>query len=111
MAKKTVINPCAHSAIAGLESTGECCCNCQYQQPITAHPWNENPLVKGSVTKTVGWGCTCPEFFPDIGFMEREHSLCECWRQNTYRKELADADLQREKEWVWNILARESKNV
>jgi hypothetical protein len=99
-------HPCNFNDVNGYQSNGQCCCNCEHQRPINAHPWNENALVKGSVTTIVGYGCTCPEFFPDIGFMERKHSLCEFWTKNTWREEMAAEDLKHNKEWVWNILTR-----
>lgn len=82
----------------------ECCCNCQNQQPINAHPWNKDPFVKGSVTEIIGWGCTCSDFSPNITFLESKHGLCECWTPNIWRKELAQKELEEEKKWVWNVL-------
>lgn len=55
---------------------GRCCCNCRYQRPISAHPWNKNELTKGSITRIIGYGCTVPEM-PNITFFEHEHSMCE----------------------------------
>jgi hypothetical protein len=57
-------------------SQGRCCCNCKWQRPISAHPWNNNELIKGSITKIIGWGCTVPDM-PSITFSEKEHSMCE----------------------------------
>lgn len=64
-------------------SVGRCCCNCEHQRPIVAHPWNDNEYVKGSITKVIGYGCHAPEFFPMVTFFDREHSMCEC---HTFRK-------------------------
>jgi hypothetical protein len=60
--------------------SGRCCCNCEYQQPITAHPWNKNPSFQGKCSTVIGWGCVNPELAPFITFSEREHSMCECHR-------------------------------
>lgn len=84
--------------------TDQCCCNCQFQQPITAHPWNKDPYVNGSVMEIIGWGCTCPEFFPNITFSDREHSICECWTENSYRREMSEREIERDKERVWEVL-------
>lgn len=88
----------------GYAGTGQCCCNCQFQQPITAHPWNKDPYVNGSVMEIIGWGCTCPEFFPNITFSDREHSICECWTENSYRREMSEREIERDKERVWEVL-------
>ena len=62
---------------AGPDNTqGRCCCNCKYQRPITAHPWNRHELTKGPITKNIGWGCTVPDM-PGVTFFEVEHSMCE----------------------------------
>jgi len=97
-------NPCDKNDINGFSAHGSCCCNCQFQQPINAHPWNKDPFVKGKVTEIIGYGCLCPEFFPDITFMEDKHSLCECWTENTYRREMTERELERDKERVWEVL-------
>lgn len=57
---------------------GRCCCNCEYQLPIVAHPWNKDPYVKGKVTEIIGWGCHAPDLMPYVTFFDREHSMCEC---------------------------------
>ena len=63
---------------------GRCCCNCKYQRPITAHPWNRLPFTKGPITKNIGWGCTVPDM-PGVTFFEVEHSMCELhdWKNET----------------------------
>ena len=63
---------------------GMCCCNCQFQIPITGHPWNTNEFVKGSCSEIIGYGCMLPEM-KRITFMEAEHSLCEC---HEFKKEI-----------------------
>lgn len=63
-------------------SKGRCCCNCRYQRPISAHPWNKNEMVKGSVSIVVGFGCTVPDL-PNITFFESKHGMCEMhdWKE------------------------------
>jgi hypothetical protein len=56
--------------------SGSCCCNCRWQRPITAHPWNRHELTRGPITKNIGWGCTVPDM-PGVTFFEVEHSMCE----------------------------------
>jgi hypothetical protein len=67
--------------------SGHCCCNCHFQRPIMKHPWNEDPLVKGSIMERAGWGCAAPDFFPHIMFFDREHSLCECHKFREWEHE------------------------
>jgi len=98
--------PCSLNDINGFSSGGRCCCSCEYQRPITAHPWNKDPFTKGSVRTVIGYGCACPEFFPNITFSDREHSLCECWTENTWREELEKLELKLNQEHVWDILTR-----
>ena len=68
----------------GNES-GRCCCNCKWQRPISAHPWNKKygPPLEGSIMNVVGWGCTVPEF-SKITFFEFEHGMCEVhdWKKD-----------------------------
>lgn len=54
---------------------GRCCCNCNWQRPISGHPWNHGDF-KGPVNKVIGYGCTYPEM-QYITLMTREHSCCE----------------------------------
>lgn len=84
--------------------SGECCCNCEYQRPITGHPWNKTALVKGRMIDTVGYGCCHPEFFPHITFFENKHGMCEVWEENKWREELAAAQTAKAKEDMWAIL-------
>ena len=62
-------------------TAGRCCCNCEWQRPISGHPWNKGEM-QGSVLTVKGWGCTVPEM-PMITFLETEHSMCEMheWRK------------------------------
>lgn len=76
---------------------GECCCNCNFQRPINAHPWNKY-TGKGSVMEIIGYGCTHPEFWPSITFFEKEHGMCEVWT----KREWPDPT----KEQTWNIISR-----
>lgn len=55
---------------------GKCCCNCRYQKPIVAHPWNKAELIKGSISKVIGYGCNAPEMEATV-FFDREHGMCE----------------------------------
>jgi hypothetical protein len=59
-----------------LNTAGRCCCNCRYQRPIVGHPWNKNELTKGSITRTIGYGCNAPELESTV-FFDFEHSMCE----------------------------------
>lgn len=58
-------------------STGRCCCNCVYQRPIVAHPWNSNEFAKGPMTKVIGFGCCPPDLAPEIAFFDHVHGMCE----------------------------------
>lgn len=69
-------NKCFEGWEESSNPKGRCCCNCQWQRPITAHPWNKNELTKGSVSNIIGYGCTVPEL-PNITFFEFKHSMCE----------------------------------
>ena len=62
---------------------GRCCCNCRWQRPIAGHPWNKKVGLNGSVTTTVGYGCTVPDM-THIVFFDIEHSLCEMheWKEH-----------------------------
>ncbi len=64
--------------------SGDCCCNCVWQMPITGHPWNKNPAFKGSVTDKIGFGCCPPDLFPIITFFESPHGMCECHSRKKY---------------------------
>ena len=57
---------------------GHCCCNCKYQRPIAGHPWNRPGLTKGSILRTIGYGCTVPDM-PNIIFFDAIHGMCEMW--------------------------------
>ena len=57
-------------------TAGRCCCSCRYQKPIVAHPWNRNELTKGSISRTIGYGCNPPELESTV-FYEFQHSMCE----------------------------------
>lgn len=71
-----------------LNTAGRCCCNCRYQKPIVGHPWNTHELTKGSITRTIGYGCNAPEL-GSIVFFEFEHSMCEMheFKNNVYQLE------------------------
>jgi len=58
-------------------STGRCCCNCEYQVEIVRHPWNKSPEHKGPITEIAGWGCQAPDFDKKVIFFEVEHAACE----------------------------------
>ncbi|HET8688541.1 MAG TPA: hypothetical protein VFM18_18160 [Methanosarcina sp.] len=64
-------------------SGGSCCCNCNWQRPVTAHPWNKG-MARGSILEIIGYGCTCPPFFPEITFFEKEHGMCELWEKRSW---------------------------
>ncbi len=59
---------------------GSCCCNCKWQRPIGAHPWNKDAAFQGRISKVIGWGCTVPDM-KNITFSDREHSICEVWEK------------------------------
>ena len=66
------------SQLHDVMGNGRCCCNCEYQHPVVAHPDNKTEFAKGSVTKTIGWGCKPADMdFTAITFFETEHGLCE----------------------------------
>lgn len=62
---------------------GRCCCNCEYQQPVVAHPWNKNTFAAGPVSKVIGWGCHGPDMFPAVTLFEKEHGMCEMHKFRT----------------------------
>ena len=57
---------------------GQCCCNCKWQRKIVGHPWNTRQTTKGSITKTIGYGCAEPEMEAIVMF-DRVHGMCEMW--------------------------------
>ena len=59
---------------------GCCCCNCEYQRPINAHPWNKD-FARGPISKIIGYGCIAPEFAPTVTFFDKPHGMCECWTE------------------------------
>lgn len=63
------------AAEAGNQS-GQCCCNCKWQRPVSGHPWNQNPAFHGRISVRIAWGCTVPDM-GSITLSEREHSMCE----------------------------------
>ncbi len=71
-------------------TSGSCCCNCKWQRPIVKHPWNKNPMAKGSITTIMGYGCSVPDM-PGIVFFESEHSMCEMYsdKNNVIKMERA----------------------
>jgi hypothetical protein len=75
------ISSCATSPVGG-----ECCCNCNYQQPIVAHPWNKYEFTRGPITERLGYGCVAPDLFPSITFFDSKHGMCECWSERDYSK-------------------------
>ena len=68
------------SKIAG-NLKGCCCCSCRYQRPIAGHPWNTQPLTKGSVTSIIGFGCTVMD--GNIIFFDKPHGMCEMYMSKT----------------------------
>lgn len=63
---------------------GDCCCICEYWIKINKHPWNVNQIAKGSISKTMGHGCTAQFSYAEIEktekiiyFSDREHGCCE----------------------------------
>lgn len=79
--------PCYQGYKGDFNKAGHCCCSCYYQKPITKHPWNKTEVLKGSITEIVGYGCQLPEL-DSIVIMEREHSLCEMWRDKDERSDV-----------------------
>lgn len=69
-------------------SSGRCCCNCKYQIPAVAHPWNKRDWLKGPITKTVAYACTMPEM-ERVTLFDFKHSMCEMhdWKEIHERPE------------------------
>jgi hypothetical protein len=67
-------------------TAGRCCCNCKYQKPVVSHPWNRVEPMKGSITKSFGWGCLAPEMNAVV-FYDFQHSMCEMhdFKNNVYQ--------------------------
>lgn len=65
-----------------LINSGQCCCNCKWQRPISGHPWNKAALFSGRVSDVIAWGCTVPDM-PNITLSEREHGMCEMHNNKT----------------------------
>lgn len=83
----SIINPCFNGWNDPEHNReGACCCNCEYQRPIVQHPWNKNEWAKGPCTQTIGYGCSAPELFPTITFMDNKHGMCECHQERDYEK-------------------------
>ena len=82
----TKIEPCFKGWDDEYNKAGRCCCNCQYQRPIVGHPWNKQPLTKGSITRTIGYGCNSPEI-PATVFFDTDHGMCEMheFKDNVYQ--------------------------
>ena len=55
---------------------GTCCCNCRYQMPIVAHPWNTSGFAKGPISEIIGCGCIAPDT-DRIVFFDSKHGMCE----------------------------------
>ena len=69
-------------------SSGRCCCNCEYQFEVMRHPWNKlsGGRMLGPVTMNAGWGCYAVGAEMDekkIIFYEDEHSVCEMHKWKT----------------------------
>ena len=79
-------DPCFKGWNDEANKVGRCCCNCRYQKPIAGHPWNKNPLTKGSISAIIGYGCNAPEM-PATVVYEFEHSMCEMheFKDNVYQ--------------------------
>jgi hypothetical protein len=75
--------------------TGACCCNCEFQRPINAHPWNVG-FAKGSIMHQIGWACMVPDFFPSVTFfdLQRKHGMCECHTPRDYSKYSAEHTME-----------------
>lgn len=69
-------------------SSGRCCCNCEYQYEVMRHPWNTGAggRMLGPVTMNAGWGCYALGAESDekkIIFYQDEHSMCELHKWKT----------------------------
>jgi hypothetical protein len=60
---------------------GQCCCNCQYQTPITKHPWNKGE-ANGSILDHFGYACTVFNSMDSkepFVFFNSQHGSCEMY--------------------------------
>jgi hypothetical protein len=46
--------------------------------------------------EVIGYGCTHPEFWPNITFFENKHGMCEVWDERKWPDPT--------KEQVWDVL-------
>ncbi len=87
-------------------TSGQCCCNCEYRRPIVRHPWNSDIWAKGPVTSQMGWGCTPPDLYPEITFfsMDHSHGMCECHKWIS--AELEEVTKERERQLNEHCIGR-----
>ena len=89
---------------------GRCCCNCEHQKSITGHPGNKLDGTKTQITKIIGWGCLPPEFFPNIVFVDHEHSMCEMHTHRQYHLAIIDEQRRIEQQEIIRILSIPNMN-
>ena len=67
-----------------------CCCKCKHQEKISKHPWNKEEFSKGSISESIGWGCTVAMMmddtdddcsYPKITFSDTEHGTCTVFQK------------------------------
>ena len=75
---------CSKGWLSEHNKKGNCCCNCVWQNPINAHPWNKQELTKGPISKIIGWGCGSPDLYPFITFFDTQHGMCEMHSRNKH---------------------------
>lgn len=70
---------------------GDCCCTCVHHLKVNKHPWNINPLYKGSVLEMTNlWVCIVGNIEYDensITIHDYKHGCCELYKSINYIKE------------------------
>lgn len=58
-------------------SSGRCCCNCQFQLPGIGHPWNKKEWMKRSPPyKIIAFVCAAPGM-ESATLFDNKHGMCE----------------------------------
>lgn len=66
-------------------SKGRCCCNCEYQYPLSKHPGNKG-IFQGRVTEVFGYACMPLDLYPYATFFDFKHGMCECWGERKFER-------------------------
>jgi len=75
------------------DGNGECCCNCEFNAPVNAHPWNVEGF-RGGIGQAIRVNPEVPlmvctvqlsekDEYRAVIAMTREHGMCE---MHTFRK-------------------------